>query len=254
MGKLDNRVCLISGADNEIALGIAELFAAEGGKIVITGQNEAFLERSATAIEDKGGNCRAYAREIKSREDVEAIFQQTIEFFEHPDVLVNCVLPEFKYSAGKSAEEILRETAISNLSSYTRLTWNAAYYMKEKSGSSIVNIAPGEGLEDISGPVGHLTSTIAGGVFSYTRRIALEYAPTDIRVNAIALGVIKTDEYRKRREMKEPDYEKKLLRHIPIQRIGCIREVAAPALFLASGDSSYITGQVLKVDGGYSIF
>lgn len=254
MGKLDNKVCLISGADNEIALGIAELFAFEGGKIIITGCNKELLERSAAAIEEKGGSCRAYTRQIDRREDVEAIFQRTVEIYGHPDVLVNCVLPEFKSVAGKSAEEILRETAISSLSSYTRLTWNAAYYMKEKAGSSIVNIAPGEGLEDISGPVGHLTSTIAGGVFSCTRRIALEYAPTDIRVNAVALGVIKTDEYRKKRELKDPDYEKKLLRHIPIQRIGCIREVAAPVLFLASDDSSYITGQILKVDGGYSIF
>ncbi len=133
MEKLNNKVCLISGADNEIALGIAELFAAEGGKIIITGQNEELLERAAASIEDKGGNCRAYTRQITGRQDVEAIFQQTIEIFGHPDVLVNCILPEFKHTAGKSAEEILRETAISSLSSYTRLTWNAAYYMKEKS-------------------------------------------------------------------------------------------------------------------------
>lgn len=253
MKRFKDKVCLITGADNEIGGAAAAAFAAEGARIMLTGADMEILAKTVESINSNGGEAGFIPPFKPTREEVMKAFDETIEKLGRPGILINCVFIRIDNATIDNVLEKIEQTSASSIGTFSRFCRQALYYMKENEPGVIINIGPGRGGQDTSGQMGELESVASGALFSLTRKIAVEYASSDIRVNGIAAGAIKTDRYRKLRERREPDFEKKILRKIPLHRMGKPGEIASAALFLASDEASYITGQVLQVDGGYTI-
>jgi len=250
MKRLENNICIITGADYEIGGILSLSFSREGASLMLTGTNEKKLEEHVNKIREEGNCAEFLVLPSIDESEIEKIFGKTKETFGIPDILINCLLPTFDVGGGGNPEPDWDMILSGNLKACYIFCRKAIDGMMKRGGGSIVNIAPGVGLQRIAREKS--MAAVSGGIFSLTAALAAEYGSYDIRVNAISLGIFKTDEYRRIRSGKGPDFEKKLLRHIALDRLGNPEEVAMPAIFLASDESLYISGAILPVDGGYS--
>ncbi|XP_049311398.1 uncharacterized oxidoreductase TM_0325-like [Bactrocera dorsalis] len=247
--SLANKVVIVTGASSGIGAAAALAFAQQGSKVVLTGRNEANLK--ATEASCKAANSKAELLSIVAdvTVDAERIINSTIEKFGQLDVLVN--------NAGVDANGSILEIDVeqfdrifdTNVRAVFLLTKYAAPHLVKTQGN-IVNISSVAGLRSLASKSVYCTSKAA--LDQFTRCIALDLAPMNVRVNAINPGVVVTDIH-KRLGMSEEQYAK-FLEHCktthPIGRVGDAREVADAIIFLASDSSSFITGANLSVDGG----
>ena len=239
------KTALVTGASRGIGRAIALALAKEGYAVAV---NYAGSREAAEAVRDKitaaGGRAFILQGDVSSAEDVEKIFKIVKEEFGFLDVLVN--------NAGITRDSLLvrmkenqwDEVINTNLkSNFLTVKAAGAMMMRRKKGA-IINIASVSG---IIGNMGQLNYSAAkAGVIGLTKAAARELAPRGIRVNAVAPGFIVTD----MTDKIPDDLKDGMLRSIPLGRFGGAEEVAKAVVFLASDEASYITGQVLKVDGG----
>jgi len=249
-GRLEGKVAVITGASSGIGEATAIMFAKEGAKVVLGARRIEKLEKLADQIKKENGEVTVKATDVSVEDDVKALIELAHKNYGQIDILVN----NAGISGGISALEDQKGEDWINVFQTNVLGMvygikHVAPYMKERKQGSIVNVSSVAGIR--SGAGGNAYSASKGAVNNLTMTTACDLGEFNVRVNAICPGLIET-------EMTKPvfDYargkgkESKLGSRCELRRYGRPEEIAAPILFLASDDSSYITGQLLPVDGG----
>jgi NAD(P)-dependent dehydrogenase (short-subunit alcohol dehydrogenase family) len=249
MGRLDGKVALITGAGNGMGRSAAELFAREGARIVVADFDEELGGSAVAAIESAGGEAAFVKVDVASAADVEAMTRFAMERFGGLHVLYNNagIFPDDDGGVTETPESTWDRVMDVNLKG----VWLGCKYgipaMLESGGGSIINVASFVAL------MGAATAQIAyttskGGVLSMTREVAVEYARQGIRANSLCPGPMATPMLEEL--MSDPARRQRRMVHIPMGRLGRAVELANAALFLASDESSFMTGAQLVVDGG----
>ncbi len=246
--RLENKVAIVTGASSGIGEAIALAFAGEGAAVVVdyVGRPDAAQE-VVEKIEGVGGRGLAVAADVSSPAEVEALIQKAVEAFGRLDIMVNNAGMERKMPFLETPFEVWQETLAVNLTGPWLGSQEAAKQMVAQGGAGrIINISSVH--EDLAMPTNAPYCATKGGVRMLMRTLAVELAPHDITVNNIAPGAIETPMDAPLKE--HPDQMEELLSEIPLGRMGKPEEVASLALYLASDESSYVTGSTLFVDGG----
>lgn len=247
--RLEGKVALITGAASGLGRTAAMLFAAEGAAIMISDLAEEQGRQAVAEIEQAGGRAGFFRADVSHSNEVEALMAETMKTFGGLHVLYNNAGIMHPADGGTldTTDEIWDLVVAVNL----RGVWLCCKYgipaMLESGGGSIINVASFVALVGAATPQIAYTAS-KGGVLSMTREIAVEYARRGIRVNALCPGPIETPLMAEL--LADPARRQRRLVHIPMGRFGRADEIARAALFLASDDSSLMTGASLVVDAG----
>jgi NAD(P)-dependent dehydrogenase (short-subunit alcohol dehydrogenase family) len=250
MGRVQDKVAVVTGGAHGIGRATAKALAAEGARVAIGDVDEVEGEASAQDVRAAGGDAVFVRADVTSLDDVRALVRAAVEGWGRLDVMFNNVGVAIGGSAGEMNEADWNRVLDVNLSGVWRGMRVAIPEMLRSGGGSIVNTSSVQGHVGFAGWAGYAASK--GGVDALTRQAAVEYAPKGIRINAVVPGTILTA--MNEGILREVDDPEALLRawkamH-PIGRIGTPEEVAAAVVFLASDESSFVTGESLRVDGG----
>jgi len=249
MARLDGKVALITGAGNGMGRVASVLFAQEGARVVVADWSEDGGAETVAAVEGAGGEAAFVKVDVARADQVETMVAFTMQRFGSLDVLYNNagIFPADDGGVTETPEPTWDRVMDVNLKG----VWLGCRYgvpaMLESGGGSIVNVASFVAL------MGAATAQIAytaskGGVLAMTREIAVEYGRRNIRANSLCPGPIATPMLEEL--MSDPERRARRLVHIPMGRLGQADELARAALFLASDESSFMTGAQLVVDGG----
>jgi 3-oxoacyl-[acyl-carrier protein] reductase len=243
--KLENKRALITGAARGIGKTIAEKFIAEGAEIwgLDIKEPEDLQERQKNA----GGKLHWINADLSKSTEVEEIIERAIKESGGFDILVNNAgITKDNLSFRMSLEDWQKVLDV-NLTSAFLISRTAGRDMIRKRSGSIINMSSVVGIHGNGGQANYAASK--AGLIGVTKSLAYEMASRGVRVNAIAPGFIESD----MTAAVSEDVKNKMLENIPLKRTGKQEDVAEAALFFASDSSSYITGQVLTVDGGMFI-
>ncbi len=253
--RLKDKGALVTGGGSGIGGATAVLFAAQGAKVVVSDLNEANALETVAEIKANGGDATPLTGDVSRNADAEAMVKGTVETYGTLDVVVNCagVIAGKALPEGASPEEVWDRVMDVNLKGTYLVTWHAVRTMEGSGGGSIINIASINGI--VGYPIGlgggfdaYVPSK--GGVVQFTKNLAIDYGKKNIRVNCICPGHIDTNLIRE--FLDNPERREWLEQRYPMGRIGRPEEIAYAALFLASDESSFVTGAPLIVDGGYT--
>jgi NAD(P)-dependent dehydrogenase (short-subunit alcohol dehydrogenase family) len=249
MGRLDGKVALITGAASGMGRIGAGLFASEGARVVLADVLDADTEAAAEEIRSTGAEAHAVHADVSSPSDCEAMIGAAVDRFGSLDVLYNNagIFPADDGSITQTSEATWDRVIDINLKGVFLGCKYGVPAMLESGGGSIINVASFVALMGAATPQIAYTAS-KGGVLAMTREIAVEFARQGIRANALCPGPIETPLLAEL--MSDPVRRNRRLVHIPVGRLGQPEEIARAALFLASDDSSYITGATFVVDGG----
>ncbi|MBW2275680.1 MAG: glucose 1-dehydrogenase [Deltaproteobacteria bacterium] len=249
MGRLEGKVALVTGAGSGIGAAAAARFAAEGA--AIAGLDVAKpADEAWAAIEASAPGAIFREADVRDEAAVSAAVAACVEEFGHIDVLVNAAgVVGFGSAHTLEVEEFDRVVDI-NLKGSFIVAKHALASMIERQSGSIIHIASVEGLEGISGQLAYNASK--GGVVLMTKNMALDYSPMGIRVNCICPGGVETAMTAMLNTEGLKAIGDKLRSYHPMGRFARPEEIASAALFLATDESSFVTGSSLLVDGGYT--
>jgi NAD(P)-dependent dehydrogenase (short-subunit alcohol dehydrogenase family) len=250
MARLKDHVALVSGMASGIGEAIAELFAAEGAAIVGADIDEKGGLATAEKIKSLGGRVLFVRADVGSETEVRAVVDAGVREFGKIDVLANIVGIASEAPCHKMELEDWERIIRVNLTSIFLISKYVLPGMLERRYGAIVNMASVQGLLGLAGYPHYAASK--GGVISLTRQMAREYAATGIRVNCIAPGTIETplNVHVLERAADPETLRAAWVKMHPLGRLGTPRDVANGALYLASDESSWVTGQCLVIDGG----
>lgn len=241
--KLQGKVAIITGGASGIGAATARLFVEEGAKVVLVDLNVEKGKAFEAELKAQNADALFVKANITSEEEVQNIYKETIAAFGKVDIVFNNagigrVTPteELEYAEWRNTVNV-------DLDGVFLVAREAIREMLKSGGGTIVNTASMYGWVGSPGSLAY--NAAKGGVINLTRSLALEYATKNIRVNALAPGFIDTPII--------PEESKEVLKTMtPMRRLGQSEEMAKAVLFLASDDSSFMTGNVLTVDGGYT--
>ncbi|MBI4026991.1 MAG: SDR family oxidoreductase [Verrucomicrobia bacterium] len=249
--KLQNRIALITGAASGIGRATAELFAAEGARVVVADLDDAGASETVQRITQAGNKAIAVHADVSNAAQVEAAVARTIEAYGRIDILHNnAAMFLAKFLEDMSETEWDRLMAV-NLKSIFLGVKHVVPHMKRQGGGCILNTASVESF--LGQPMSAAYVASKGAVALLTKSLALDYARFNIRVNCIAPGAVETPMMWKAiNAFPDPAAVEKLERaHVPIGRFLRPEEIAQAALYLASDAAAGVTGTALVVDGGY---
>lgn len=249
MKLLENKVAIVTGASRGIGEAVALKLAEHGAHVAFSYLSS---EEKAKTLEEKlkamGVNAKAYKSNAGIFADCEAMVNDVVKEFGNVDVCVN--------NAGISKDNLLLRLSVeqwdevinTNLNSIFNMTKQVIKPMMKAKKGSIINMSSIVGVSGNAGQASYAASK--AGILGFTMSVAKELGSRNIRCNAIAPGFVETD---MTHYLKDGEGAKKFLEGIPLGRFGRAEEIANTTLFLASDLSSYVTGQVLTVDGGLNI-
>lgn len=252
MKLLEGKTALITGATRGIGKGIALKFASEGANIAFTGRgaNEdmlAALEATRQEVEALGVKCIAYASDAANYAQTEETVKRVKEDFGSIDILVNNAGITKDGLMLRMTEEQWDTVINANLKSAFNFIHACLPIMMRQRGGSIINMSSVVGVHGNAGQANYAASK--AGMIALAQSVAQEMGPRGIRVNTIAPGFIETA----MTEALPDEIRKEWTKKIPLHRSGQTEDVANTALYLASDLSSYVTGQVIQVDGGMNM-
>lgn len=245
MGKLQDKIAVVTGAGRGIGKDIAMRFASEGAKVAVVSRTEANSQSAADAINAAHpGAAKAYAVDVADASTTAELGKLILADFDHVDILVN--------NAGVTKDGLLLRMSEADWDAVLDTNLKGAFNMvkafqrsilKQK-GARIINISSVIGLIGNAGQANYAASK--AGLIGFTKSLAREFAGRGVTANAIAPGFIETD----MTHVLNDQVKEEILKKIPLGSFGQSSDIAAAALFLASEEARYITGQVLAVDGG----
>ena len=240
-----DKCALITGATRGIGKQIAITLAKQGYNIALNYRKEnEELENTKKEIEKIGVQILAVKGDVANFEDCENFVKQVIESFGQIDVLVNNAGITKDMLLMRMKKEDFEQVIDTNLVGTFNVTKNVVPYMMKARSGRIINISSVVGISGNAGQTNYSASK--AGIIGFTKSLAKEIASRNILVNAVAPGFIETN----MTDVLKDDVKQEIAKNIPLKRMGTAQDVANVVKFLASDDSSYITGQVINVDGG----
>ena len=248
--RLEGQVAIVTGAGSGNGRGIAVRFVEEGASVMIADVDEAGMQDTAALVARAGGESLVATADVRARDQVTSMIEQTTARFGRLDILVNNAGVETLVPFLDLSEAEWDRIVDTNLKGAYLCGQVAARAMVAAGrAGTIINIASINAKMALAGQA-HYTSS-KGGLIMLTKAMALDLAAHGIRVNGIGPGVIETK--MTERSLADPERRAMLLGRIPLGRVGQPRDIANAALFLASEEAGYITGTTLYVDGGWLI-
>jgi len=249
--SFENKVALVTGAGSGMGLSTANAFAEAGASVALADVNEFAVRAAAEQLVGAGHMAIALGCDVSHDGEVKAMVEQTVSTFGSLDAAFNNagVQSPAVDIADSTSEEFERVTAINLRSVWSCMKYELLQMRKQGSGAIVNNSSIG-GLIGLPGRAIYHASK--HGVIGLTRSAALEYASKGIRINAICPGTIDTPMVR---EMiaKDPEAMKEIMREQPIGRLGRAEEIASAVLWLCGPGSTFVIGQALAVDGGFTV-
>lgn len=248
MKQLENKVALVVGGTSGIGEATAIAFAREGAKVVVAGRREAEGEAIVSRLKESGADALFVQTDIASEEQVVRLVQKTVANYGRLDVLFNNagVAGEFGAPLHKSDNKTFEQVFSVNVQGLFWVQKYATQAMLDSGGGSIVNTSSAAG--HVGFPGASLYDATKHAVEGITKTSALELARSGIRVNSVAPGPIETD----MATQALGEGKNQMAEMLPLGRLGRSEEVAEAVVFLASDKASFITGQSLVIDGGFT--
>ena len=241
----ERKVAFITGGSRGIGKEVALKFADNGYNIVINYvSDKTDVEKLEKEFSEKGVETLILKADVTNREEIENLVKQVIEKFGKIDVLVNNAGITKDNLLMRMSEEEFDKVIEVNLKGTYIVTKSVIKYMMKKRNGSIINLSSVVGVAGNAGQANYSASK--AGIIGFTKSIAKELASRNIRANAVAPGFIETD----MTAVLSDEIKENIHNQIPLKRMGSAKEVANLIYFLGSEESSYITGQVINVDGG----
>lgn len=249
--RLDGKVAVITGASSGLGVGMAEALASAGAGVVLVARRSERLHELAKRLEGEGGTALAVGADVANEDDVDRLVAATLDRFGRIDVLVNNAGITTVVPAENETLDELRRTLDVNLVGAFLCAQRFGRSMLAAGAGAIVNVASILGLVGVGQVPQVAYCASKGGMINMTRELAAQWARRGVRVNAIAPGWFPSE---MTGAMFEDESSMKWVRYrAPMGRPGRPEELAGALLFLASDASSYVTGQVIAVDGGWTI-
>jgi 2-hydroxycyclohexanecarboxyl-CoA dehydrogenase len=247
MGKLDDKVAIVTGAGRGIGRGIVEKLAAEGARVVVSDIDEGSARETARAI---GGESVGLRADVTSKESVEAMVKEVMDRFGRIDVLVNNAGWDKVGPFLKSDESDWEKVIAINLYGTLHCCKAVLPVMVDRGYGKVVNIGSDAGRVGSSGEA--VYSAAKGGIIAFTKTLAREMAPYKINVDCVCPGPADTPLFTEIGE-ENPKLREALQKAIPFRRLARPEDVANAVAFLVSDEAEYITGQTLSVSGGLTM-
>ncbi len=248
MGKLQGKVAIVTGASKGIGAGIAKGLGAEGASVVVNySSDKAGAERVVGEINAAGGKARAVQGDVSKSPDVERIFAEAKNVYGKVDVLVNNAgIYRFEPLEAVTEDEFHREFNTNVLGPILAIRESVKHF--GEGGGSVINVSSVVSEKGLPGSVVYAATKSA--LDSVTRVLASELGPRKIRVNTIAPGGVNTEGTRSA-GVVGGDFEKQIVSQTPLGRFGQPDDIARVAVFLASEDSAWLTGERITASGGF---
>lgn len=256
--SVSTKSCIVTGAANGVGLAIARRMAEEGARVVLADMDEANLNAEVKALVEAGYEAHAFVGDLRQKLSIANLLSATIAAYDRVDILVNASRRVELCDPMKLSEELLTEMFTHNVTANLRLT-NAVVKKMIKQAEEEENDGPSGAIVNLTSIASNRTlpnltgfSVVSAALDQLTRSLAVSFAKNRIRVNGIAIGSIKSatlrDALQDNNELRDM-----IIAATPAGRIGEAEEAADAALFLASNQASFITGQILAIDGGRSL-
>ncbi len=240
---LDKKVAIVTGGTRGIGLETVRVFKENNAEVILFGSKEESVSNAINLLKSEGIEVTGYYPNLNNYFEIESTLKEIIKKYGHIDILVNNAGISVKESIENTTSEDFAKIIDLNVQAVFNMTKAVVPYMKENKSGVILNTSSMVSIYGQPSGVGYPASKFA--VNGITKSLARELAPFNIRVNAVAPGIIKTDMV----ALLPEEVIAPLIKSIPLGRIGKPRDIANAFLFLASDLASYITGEVLSVDG-----
>jgi NAD(P)-dependent dehydrogenase (short-subunit alcohol dehydrogenase family) len=242
--ELKGQVAVVTGAAQGIGQGIAVRLAREEMQVVIADKDQEKLASTVSALRQLGATVSGFHGDLSQSDVIQELFTQTIDTFQSVHLLVNNAADIQRRRLLDEHEALLDQQLASNIRGPYLCSYQAAKWMQASGGGGIIHISSVGGLR--AHEMGLPYDVTKGAIDAMTRAMAIDLSEYNIRVNAIAPGVTHTYRW----STADPNAVQAVLGRIPLRRFGTVADISAMVAFLASSEASYITGQVLYVDGG----
>ncbi len=251
MPRLEQKTAVITGASSGIGRGIALKFASEGADVIVNyKQSKAKAEELVQEIIASGGEAYAIQADVANEQDIEKLVSEAHSHLGKIDIWVNNAGADILTGEGAGLDDNTKLQQLINidLKGTMQCCWALVPIMQQQTRGVIVNMSWDLALHGFEGHNPQMFAAAKAGVMGFSRSFAKSYGP-EIRVNVLAPGWIETAFAE---EVMEKEYYEARLKEIPMGRFGTPEDVAEVAVFLASDESSYMTGEMIKVNGGLS--
>jgi NAD(P)-dependent dehydrogenase (short-subunit alcohol dehydrogenase family) len=245
--ELDGKVAVVVGGTSGIGRAIAHGLAQAGADVIPTARREEQVDATAREIEEFGRRSLRVTSDVSDRASLERVLAEALDAFGHVDILVNSAGRTKRAPTVDFSEDDWNAIIDTNLTGTLRACQVFGRHMLEREAGSIINIASLSTFVALHEVAAYSASKAAVG--SLTKSLAVEWSSRGVRVNAIAPGVFRTALNQKL--LDETERGREFLLRTPMRRFGNVDELAGAAIFLASDAASFVTGEILAVDGGF---